>query len=131
MRQIETRERTSGTAIPRLDSGLIDLGQRGLEAATAAQHHALRSLLALFQESVRFATARMDENSRALRDMSACRTLPEAVSTWSEYLDLSAKQYRSEIDSLAVLCADQTRETLVEIEQAVAVGRRPVVAETP
>ncbi len=108
---------------------LIGSGARAFQAATVAQQHAVERAGRLYGEGMRFVTRRLEANRRAMHEMAGCRTLPDTLSTWNEYLETTARQYAEEIEAVTGLCAAQVREATEEVQREV--GETLTPAPTP
>lgn len=106
-----------------LDSRLIEVGQRNFEAAAAAQKTAVERLGKIYEESLRFANVRLDENRKALQDIAGSKSLADVVPIWSAYFERTTKQYSEELEVLVNLVSEQTlaviEDTAEEVQAAV------------
>lgn len=105
-----------------LDGRLMEVGQRNFEAAAAAQKNAVERLGKIYEESLRFANVRLEENRKTLQEVAGCKSLPDAMPIWGAYFERTAKQYSEEFEVLAGLVSEQTlaviEETVEEVQSA-------------
>lgn len=100
-----------------LDSRLIEVGQRNLEAASTAQKNAVERLGKIYEEGLRFMTLRLDENRKTFQEFTTCRSLPDAMPIWSAYVERTTKAYTEEFEVIANLVSEQATATLEETLQ--------------
>ncbi len=111
-----------------LDSRLIEVGQRNLQAAAAAQKNAVERLGKIYEEGLRFMSERFDDNRKTLQDIANCRSIPDTMPIVSAYVERTAKVYSAGFETFASLVSEQTRAT---IEETVAEAQAAMDATAP
>ncbi len=77
-----------------------------------AQRKTNEQFTRLCEEGLRFASLRSEENSRVLRELSACRGLPETFSAWTGYVTRTTQQYSDELKLVTAICSEPARELM-------------------
>lgn len=103
----------------------------GLRVAAAAQRVAFERFERLYEESLRFATSRFEDNRNTLQELAQATSLQDQMAIWSRYVERTIQQYTDNLGALAGLYGEQVRETVQDGAEAAQAAAAAVAEVTP
>lgn len=100
-------------------SAMMAVNQKNLQHIAEAHQHIMRRMADMNAEVARFYSKRLEEDRQMIRDLSQCKNPQEAATVWGAFMETAAKDYTDEMGTIASLCADQAKETLDDVTDAV------------
>ena len=90
--------------------------QTGMQALAQTQQQMMRGITRMNGEMLDFVNRRLENDRAAMREMAGCKTVSEALSVYSRFLQGMMKDYTEEATTLAGMCAEQARESVGEMQ---------------
>lgn len=107
----------TGVRMPQPDLGpMIAANQAALESATELQQHMMQRMANVNEELLDFVNRRLETDRRTASEMASCKSMSDAFTVYSGFLQQMMRDYADESGRIASLWAEQTRETVTEMQ---------------
>lgn len=131
-----TRRKQTGSkaAAPRGTADqIVDAAEArdSLGMASAAQLQVFDRFERFWEEGLRFAITRFEENRSVLLQLAETRSVPEHAEIWGRYMERTMQQYSENFGLMAGLYSAQARETVEESVDATQAATAAVAEVTP
>lgn len=132
-RRKSTSRKPAATSPKQTAQQIVDAAEArdSLGLASAAQLQAFDRFERFWEEGLRFAITRFEENRSVLLQLAETRTLPEHAAIWSRYMERAMQQYSENLGLLAGIYSAQARESVEESVEATQAATAAVAEVMP
>lgn len=107
---------------------LIETNQRAMHAALEAQNHGMQHMAKIGTSVLEFVQRRLRHDAELAQRLGTVKAPEDAYEAYHDFFDIAVREYSDEFSALATLYADQTKETMHDVERQVDEFARPAVA---